>query len=165
MANFKEKIYIETSIISFLNAKPSGNLLAAARQNLTIDRWEKRKHIFDLYTSELVLEEAGNGDIEAARKRLKSLEGIPLLAVTDSAINLAKKLLEKGTIPAKATDDALHVALSSVPNINYLLTWNCRHIDNAETKPIIRSVILVNGYFYPEICTPHELMGDELNEE
>lgn len=161
MSNSKEKVYIETSIVSFLTARPSMNLLVAAWQNLTIDWWEKRKHLFDLYTSELVIEEARRGDANAAKKRLKSLEGIPLLAVTDSAIDLSKNLLAKRALPAKATDDALHVALSSVHNINFLLTWNCRHIDNAQTKPIIRSVIIANGYFYPEICTPQELMGDD----
>ena len=121
--------------------------------------------MFDLYVSELVLEEAGRGDEDAAQKRLRNLENIPLLAVTDSAVELSKKLLEQGALPPKATDDALHIALTSVHNIDYLLTWNCRHIDNAETKPIVRSVIITNGYFCPEICTPQELMGGELYEE
>jgi len=165
MSNSKEKVYIETSIVSFLTARPSKNILVAAWQNLTTDWWEKRKHLFDIYTSELVLEEARKGDAKAAKKRLESLVGIPLLAVTDSAIELSKTLLAEKAIPAKATDDALHIALSSVHNINYLLTWNCRHIDNAQTKPIIRAVIVTNGYFYPEICTPQELMGEILNEE
>jgi predicted nucleic acid-binding protein len=121
--------------------------------------------LFDLYASELVLEEAGRGDKKAAQKRLKNLESIPLLTITDSAVELSRKLLEQGALPEKATDDALHIALTSVHNIDYLMTWNCRHIDNAETKPIIRSVIIANGYFCPEICTPQELMGGELNEE
>ena len=148
-----------------MTGRPSHNLLTAAWQNLTVDWWDKRKQLFDLYVSELVLEEAGRGDVEAACKRLKSLESIPLLLVTDSAIELAKKLLQQGALPAKATDDALHIALSSVHNIDFLLTWNCRHIDNAETKPIVRSVIIANGYNCPEICTPQELMGEEYNEE
>jgi predicted nucleic acid-binding protein len=161
----KKKVYIETSIISFLGGRPSRNLLAAAWQSITTDWWENRRELFDLYVSELVLEEAGRGDEDAAQKRLKNLESIPLLAVTDSAVELSKKLLEQGALPQKATDDALHIALASVHNIDYLLTWNCRHIDNAETKPIVRSVIITNSYFCPEICTPQELMGGELNEK
>jgi predicted nucleic acid-binding protein len=161
----KKKVYIETSIVSFLGGRPSRNLLAAAWQSITTDWWENRMELFDIYVSELVLEEAGRGDEYAAQKRLKNLESIPLLAVTDSAVELSKKLLEQGALPPKATDDALHIALTSVHNIDYLLTWNCRHIDNAETKPIVRSVIITNGYFCPEICTPQELMGGELDEE
>ena len=161
----KKKVYIETSIVSFLSGRPSRNLLAAAWQSLTTDWWEKRRELFDLYISELVLEEASRGDKDAAQKRLRILEGIPLLAVTDSAVELSKKLLEKGALPPKATDDALHIALTSVHNIDYLLTWNCRHIDNAENKPIVRSVVTINGYNCPEICTPQELMGGELDEE
>lgn len=145
--------------------RPSQNLLAAAWQSITTDWWEKRRGLFDLYASVLVLEEAGRGDKEAAQRRLKSLENIPLLAMTDSVMELSRKLLEQGALPKKATDDALHIALASVHNIDYLMTWNCRHIDNAETKPIIRSVIISNGYFCPEICTPQELMGGGLDEE
>ena len=161
----KKKVYIETSIVGFLGGRPSRNLLAAAWQSITTDWWENRRELFDIYVSELVLEEAGRGDEGAAQKRLSNLESIPLLAVTDSAVELSKKLLEQGALPPKATDDALHIALTSVHNIDYLLTWNCRHIDNAETKPIVRSVIITNGYFCPEICTPQELMGGELDEE
>lgn len=161
----KEKIYIETSIVSFLTGSPSQNLLAAAWQSVTTDWWNNRRRSFEIYVSELVLEEAGRGDKDAAQKRLKNLEGIPLLTVTDSAVELSKTLLAQGVLPAKATDDALHIALSSVHNIDYLLTWNCRHINNAEIKPAIRSVIISNGYNCPEICTPQELIGGELNEE
>ncbi len=161
----KKKVYIETSIVSFLTGRPSRNLLSAAWQTLTIEWWEKRRLLFDLYISELVLKEAGCGDEEAAKKRLESLDGIPLLAMTDSAVELSKTLISQHAIPGNATDDALHIALTSVHNIDYLLTWNCRHIDNAESKPLIRSVLVSNGYNCPEICTPQELLGGELDEE
>ena len=161
----KKRVYIETSIISFLTARPSKNLLASAWQSMTIDWWEKRGNLFDIFTSVLVHEEAGRGDKDAAQKRLKSLEGIPILELTDSAIELSKRLLSQKALPLNATDDALHIAMASVHNIDFLLTWNCRHIDNAETKPIVRSVILSDGFNYPEICTPQELMGDESYEE
>lgn len=161
----KKKVYIETSIVSFLTGNPSLNLVAAAWKTLTIEWWEKRRMLFDLFISELVLTKAGRGNEKAAQKRLNSLDGIPVLAMTDSAVELAKILINQHAIPENATDDALHIALSSVHSIDYLLTWNCRHIDNAETKPVIRSILISNGYNCPEICTPQELMGGELNEE
>lgn len=161
----RKKVYIETSIVSFLTGRPSRNLLAAAWQTLTIEWWEKRRLLFDLYISELVLEEAGRGDKEVAKKRLAILEEIPLLGLTDSAVELSKTLISSHAIPKNATDDALHIALTSVHDIDYLLTWNCRHIDNAENKPLIRSVLVANGYNCPEICTPQELLGGEPDEE
>lgn len=144
---------------------PSRNLLVAAWQCLTVEWWEKRRKLFEVFVSELVIEEAGRGDSEASERRLKAIEGIPLLKLTDSAVELSKKLISKGALPSKAIDDALHIAISAVHNIDYLLTWNCRHIDNAEAKPLIRSVIIANGYNYPEICTPQELIGGDSDEE
>lgn len=161
----KKRVYIETSIISYLAGRPSRNLIVAAWQSLTIEWWEKRRNLFELFVSELVLEEAGRGDSEAAERRLKAIEGIPLLKLTDSAVELSRKLISGNALPTKATDDALHIALSAVHNIDYLLTWNYRHIDNAEIKPLVRSIIIVNGYNYPEICTPQELIGGDSDEE
>ena len=161
----RKRVYIETSVISYLAGRPSRNLLVAAWQSLTIEWWEKRRNLFELFVSELVLEEAGRGDPEIAGKRLKAIEGIPLLKLTDSAVELSKKLIFENALPTKATGDALHIALSAVHNTDYLLTWNCRHIDNAEIKPLVRSVIIANGYNYPEICTPQELIGGDSDEE
>ena len=161
----RKRVYVETSIISYLTGMPSRNLLAAAWQSLTVEWWKKRRKLFEVFVSELVIEEAGRGYSEAAERRLKAIEGIPLLKLTDSAVELSKKLISEGALPTKATDDALHIALSAVHNIDYLLTWNCRHIDNAETKPLVRSVIITNGYNYPEICTPQELIGGDPDEE
>jgi hypothetical protein len=87
------------------------------------------------------------------------IKGIPMLEIVDEAYELAKALITEGILPPSAQDDATHIALSSVHNMDYLLTWNCRHIDNAETKPLVRSACSVHGYICPEICTPEELMG------
>ena len=84
---------------------------------------------------------------------------MPLLPITEAVVVLSKALLQGGALPAKALDDSLHIAISAVHGVDYLLTWNCRHLDNAETKPIIRSVCAIHGYTSPEICTPQELMG------
>ena len=155
-----KKVYIETTIISYLTARPSKNILATAWQELTKEWWTHRRTYFDLFTSELVLAEAYKGDAEAAQRRLNHLEDIPIIATTDSAIEFARRLINGGPLPEKAIDDALHIALSAVHRIDYLMTWNFKHIDNAEMKPSIRELCVLHGYHYPEICTPQELMGE-----
>src|SRR3990172_1485847 len=155
----KKTVYIETSIISYLTARPSRDLLAAAWQQVTIDWWDTQRDRFDLYTSDIVIEEVGRGDDLAISRRLETLAGIPLLAITDRVVALSEALVDAKALPQKAIGDSLHIALSAVHGVDYLLTWNYRHIDNAQTKPIVRAVCLVNGYAYPEICTPQELMG------
>ena len=155
------KIYIETSIVSYLTARPSNNLIASAWQKETIDWWERQKARFDLYISEVVIEEAGRGDEAAASRRLAVLENIQVLQLNQASIALSKALIEEGGMPRKALDDALHVAISAVHGVDFLLTWNCRHIDNAEMKPRIRAIVENHGYQSPEIATPTELMGVE----
>ena len=155
-----KKVYIETTIISYLTAKPSKNVLAAAWQELTREWWDRRRLHFDLFTSELVRAESYKGDAEAARRRLNFLEEIPILTTTDSAVELARKMINEGPLPEKAIDDALHIALSAVHRIDYLMTWNFKHIDNAEMKPSIRELCMLYNHYCPEICTPQELMGE-----
>ena len=155
----KKTVYIETSIVSYLTAKPSSDLLAAAWQKVTIDWWDTQRDRFDLFASDIVIEEAGKGDDIAAARRLKALDEIPLLAVTNEVILFSEAIILAGAIPQKAIGDSLHIALSAVHGLDYLLTWNYRHIDNAETKPLIRKICQENKYGYPEICTPQELMG------
>lgn len=152
-------VYVETSIISYLTARPSANLIAAARQSETADWWDSRRGEFDLCISRLVVAEAGRGDRNAAARRLAALEGLEVLPLTDEAIDLAKALIREGGLPEKALDDALHIAIAAVQGIDYLLTWNCRHIDNAETKPKIRRTCEAHGFTCPEIATPTELRG------
>jgi hypothetical protein len=159
----RRRVYVETSIVSYLTARPSSDLLAAAWQKVTVDWWDTRRKRFDLFASELVIEEASRGDDEAAGRRLEALAGMPLLAITDEVVALSEALIQKGVLPRQAIGDALHIALTAVHGIDYLLTWNYRHIDNAENKPLIRKICLANGYGCPEICTPQELMGVDDN--
>ena len=107
----------------------------------------------------MTVEEAGRGNAEAAARRLDALVGMPILSITEAVVALSKALLQGRALPVKALDDSLHIAVSAVHGVDYLLTWNFRHLDNAETKPIIRSVCAIHGYASPEICTPQELMG------
>ncbi len=153
--------YIETSIPSYLTARPSRDVRSTAWQQITSQWWEQEKTKYKLYTSELVLAEAGAGDPVAAQRRLDAMNGILELTISDEAKLLAARLVMDGGMPAQAEADALHVATASVHSVDYLLTWNCRHIDNAATKPIVRSICAVAGYICPEICTPLELLSEE----
>ncbi|MFP4501356.1 MAG: type II toxin-antitoxin system VapC family toxin [Candidatus Hydrogenedentota bacterium] len=154
-----KSVYIETSVISYLTARPSNNLMVAAWQQATMDWWDNPRVRFDLYTSDATIEEASQGDPEAARKRLVILEAIPVLPLTEMGRYLTRALLSEGALPEKALGDAVHIAIAATHEVNYLLTWNCRHIHNAEMKPLIRHVCMLSGLQCPEICTPQELMG------
>ncbi len=158
-----QTVYIETSVVSYLASRPSRDVRVAAWQEITDQWWEQERSKFELYASELVLAEAGAGDEKAARKRLEKLNGIPALLIDDAAQAFAARLIEDGGVPAEAQADALHIAVASVHGLDYLLTWNCRHIDNPAAKPIIRSICAIVGYRCPEICTPLELLSEEQN--
>ena len=155
----KKKVYIETSIVSYLTARPSNDLLAAAWQKVTVDWWDTQRHRFDLFVSDIVIEEAGKGSNMAAERRVEALSGIPILAITEEVVSFSETLIQKGAVPRKAIGDSLHIAVAAVHGVDYLLTWNYRHIDNAEAKPVIRRICQGSNYGYPEICTPQELMG------
>lgn len=157
----KKSVYIETSIPSYLTARPSRDVRAAAWQQITAQWWDEARDQFDLFTSALVIAEASNGHSEAAARRLESLQGIAELLIDKEVQNFAERLIAEGGIPDVAKADALHIAVAAVHNIDYLLTWNCRHIDNATRKPIIRAICAAAGYSYPEICTPLELLPED----
>jgi predicted nucleic acid-binding protein len=152
-------IYIETSIVSYLTSRPSNNLITAAWKKETVDWWESQSQRFSLYASQLVIEEASRGDKIAASRRLAALSDIIILPLNEQALSLSKALINEGGVPLKALDDALHISIAAVHGIDFLLTWNCKHIDNAETKPKIRAICDNYGFQCPEIATPIELMG------
>ncbi len=155
-----QSVYIETTIPSYLTAWPARNLIAAAHQAITCEWWALRRDSFRLFVSQLVITEASAGDPAAAQLRLAALEGIPLLPSTESVEWIASEFERLGLIPANAAADAFHVAFASVHAVDYLLTWNCRHIANAERLPAIEVFLRDNGFSVPNVCTPEELMGD-----
>jgi predicted nucleic acid-binding protein len=157
----KPKVYLETTIPSYLSARLSRDLLIAAHQQITWDWWESRRDAFELYISQAVLEEIGAGDARLAAKRLHLLEDIPVLPLTSGIIEVAESLVREGAIPRKASVDALHIAIATVYRCEFLLTWNCRHIANAEIQRSLRRILRRQDLELPSICTPEELMGDE----
>ena len=156
----KPKVYLETTIPSYLTSRPSRDLLVAAHQQLTSDWWNDHRHRFSLFVSERVLREAGSGDAIAAARRLAELAGIPQLEFTPEALDLARRFLSEGAIPVKSLEDAIHVAIATVNGMDYLATWNCRHIVNAEIIKRLVKIAGNAGYSLPILCTPEQLMGE-----
>jgi len=154
----KPKLYLETTIVSYLAARPSRDLIVAANQQITQDWWQMRRASFDLFVSEAIVKEAGSGDESAARQRLEEIEGIPLLTLTVDAAALAEKLVKGLPLPERAVTDAVHVAIAASNGMDYLLTWNCKHLANAVLRSKIEDACREQGYEPPVICTPQELM-------
>lgn len=154
-------VYLETTIPSYLTARPSRDLVFAAHQEVTREWWQTRRKAYELFVSQTVLDEAGSGDPEAAADRLSVLAGIPLLEATEEAIRLAARLVQDVPMPPNTAVDALHVALATVHGMDYLLTWNCAHIANARLRPMIESVCAAAGRVCPVICTPLELSEEQ----
>ena len=119
MATNKKTVYIETSIVSYLTARPTNDLLASAWQMIMVEWWETQRSRFNLYTSDVALEEAGKGNLEAATRRLEALSSIPILPITESVVGLSKVLIQERALPTKAIDDALHIAVSAVHGVDY----------------------------------------------
>ncbi len=155
------RLYLETTIPSYLTAWPSGNAVIAGHQETTREWWATSHERFELYVSQFVLDEAGAGDPEADRLRLEVLRGLPELPATEAALALASELLSEGAVPEKARTDAAHIAVAAVHGMSFLVTWNCRHIANAEMEPRIREVCVRHGWRCPTICTPEQLLPKE----
>lgn len=153
----KAKVYIETSIVSYLVATPSRDLIQAAHQEATRQWWAGRVR-FDLFVSRFVRAEAGRGNAAAAARRLAALRGIRSLSVGRDVPSLATDLLRSGTLPEKAWVDAVHVAIAATNGVDYLLTWNMRHLANAVIRVKIDEGCRRAGLKPPVICTPEELM-------
>jgi predicted nucleic acid-binding protein len=159
----KSRVYLETTIPSYLTAWPSRDLVRAAHQQITREWWQRRKE-YELFVSQLVIRECQAGDREAAEARLEALEGLALLAQVEEAESLARALLDRVPLPDRATADALHIATAAVHGMDYLLTWNCTHIANAALRGRIEAVCREAGFEPPAICTPEELPGGEEHE-
>ena len=156
----KPRLYLETTIPSYLTSRPSRDLIVAGHQQVTREWWEQRRHAFHLYISQLVVDEASAGDPAAARERLKVIQDLPLLDITLEVEALASHILASGIIPRKAATDAAHIAVAAVHGLDFLVTWNCVHIANASIAKAVAKVCGQHGYEGPGICTPEELLEE-----
>ena len=151
-------VYVETTVVGHIAARQQSDIIVAARQ-LSSRRWWDIRERFRLVVSQIVVDECSAGDSFAASERLQLIDGIQVLAVSADARQLADELMTKHGIPETEPRDALHIAISAVNGIQYLLTWNFRHIANAETRATIEQICRDCGYAPPSICSPDELLG------
>ncbi len=156
-----DTVYIETSIVSYLRQRPSSQVVMAARQLLTNKWWDTERTNYELVVSQYVLDEASAGDPTLAVERMQALAGIPLLPNAPEITRIANEIMSRAILPAKAQVDALHIATVADHRIQYLLTWNCKHIANAQILPRIHQVLTDAGVPIPVICTPEELLGND----
>ena len=154
----KPTVYLETTIIGYLAMRVSGVLRVAANQQTTRDWWDNHRAGFDLLVSRFVVDECSDGDPVAAQERLAYLQEIPLLEISEEVNTLASSLLTGVPLPEKAAIDALHIAVAAVNGVEYLLTWNCKHIANPSMRPQIERICRDVGWEPPVICTPQELL-------
>jgi hypothetical protein len=154
-----ETVYLETTFISYLVARPSRDLLVAAHQQAIQEWWAIRRGDFECCVSQVVIDEVSVGDPAEVQKRLAIISGLPALEITEDAESLTQVIMAGGILPPQAVRDAAHVAVAAVHAVDFLLTWNCRHLANAQLARRIGSVCQRLGYRMPIICTPEELMG------
>ena len=168
-----DRVYVETSIVSYASAWPSREIETAALQQQARDWWRTERPKFELVTSQLTLDEASAGELDeasagdpsASADRLKLLDGLPLLDINPDAEALAARLLAAHTMPPKAAADALHVAAAALGAVKYLLTLNCKHIANARELPRIYELLDRAGLGQLLICTPAEFLGGDSHDE
>ncbi|MGA2174394.1 MAG: type II toxin-antitoxin system VapC family toxin [Verrucomicrobiota bacterium] len=154
------RIYIESTIPSYVVARPARDLLQAARQQTTKDWWDLKRTQYELFTSQVVLDEIASGEATMAQQRLDAMAQIKLLDLTDEANKLTKEILGSGLLPAGADRDAAHIALATVHEMDILLSWNCRHIANAAIQARLRRLAEESGFALPVLCTPDALTGE-----
>ena len=155
----EQKVYLETSIVSYYTARPSRDLVIAARQEITHEIWPFLQDDFAVFISALVIQEASRGDTEAAKKRLHAVSHIPVLEITQKVQDIAQSLINENVVSPEFEEDALHIAVAGVNGMDFLLTWNFSHINNAFKKSKIISALEKQGLIPPEICSPDELLG------
>jgi hypothetical protein len=154
-----ETVYIETSILGYLTARPSRDIVVAANIEVTKEWWNTRRGDFQLYSSQAVVKEISQGDVVIASQRLEIPANLSLLDLNQAVLDLAEQFLERSNLPAKADIDAVHIAVATVHGMDYLLTWNCKHIANAQIQGKLAEISLDFGYELPILCTPYELLG------
>ena len=157
----KARVYLETTVVSYLAARSSRDIVLLAHQQITREWWENQRSRYELFVSQAVIDEAGGGNAEAAQRRLQLLGPIQLLDLTEQVQGFARELIGRGAVPRNAVLDAVHIAVATVHGMEYLLTWNCRHIANAAGRSKMMAASRAMRWELPIICTPEELLeGD-----
>ncbi|MBK9249654.1 MAG: type II toxin-antitoxin system VapC family toxin [Ignavibacteria bacterium] len=160
-----KNVYCETTIISYQTSRPNRDVLLTAQQQITYQWWEEYRPYVRIFISQSVVNEISSGDVNAAARRLTLIDGIPLLDMDNSILLLAQKLVDSGHIPVKVQEDAIHIAIASVHGMDYILSWNCKHIVNPAIQRKLEPIISKAGYRMPVICTPFEFIEGEYHVE
>ncbi len=135
----KPTVYLETTVVGYLAARQQSDIVVASRQLSSQNWWESRDN-YQLVVSQIVVDECSAGDAEAAAERLSLIEGVKILGVSPAARQLANELMDRRGIPSTEPRDALHISISAVNGVQYLLTWNFRRIANAVTRSTIEQI-------------------------
>jgi len=154
----KKRIYLETTVVSYLAAKPSRDIIVAGHQDATRELWPELSAKYETYISALVFEEAKKGDPDQAQIRLAAISSFPMLDIDDEARLLAEKIVGRRAVPAEYPEDALHIAVAAVNGIEVIITWNFAHLNNPFTRKKVRQIVEGEGFECPEICSPEELL-------
>ncbi|OPY67782.1 MAG: hypothetical protein A4E57_02101 [Syntrophorhabdaceae bacterium PtaU1.Bin034] len=157
----KKRIYVETTVVSYLTARPSRDIMVAGHQDATREIWSELSGKYETYISVLVFQEAGRGDPDQARMRIAAIEAFPMLDIDDEARSLAEKIILRKAVPSEHPEDALHIAVAAVNGMEVILTWNFAHLNNPFTRKMVRQVVEDEGYECPEISSPEELLEVE----
>lgn len=157
----KQSLYLETTVPSYYIARVSRDVVAVAHQEITREWWETRISKFDVYISPVVIEESARGDQEQAKKRLAVIDSFPVLSANEYVEQLAELYVRRLSLPPKALRDAAHLAFACYYQTDYLVTWNCAHIANAEIMHRLMMINMEINVHTPIVCTPEELMGEE----
>lgn len=159
----KSKVYIETSVISYYTSRPSRDLIIAGHQQITQEWWSQKTLRYEPYVSEVVLDEISRGDMTAAQSRLNAVDGFLSLAVTPDVFKLAREYYTALQLPDKARLDAIHLALAVQHGMDFLVSWNFVHIVGARPRATVQTINYNKGIRTPLICTPEELLEDDLS--
>ncbi len=153
-------LYRETTIPSYLLAEPTRDVISLGRQDITRTWWKRDQTHYAIFISAIVIQEAGRGDCREAEKRSAFLQSFPVLEATPEVQNLIKLYLEKGVVPPGNVEDAAHLAFASIHEMEYLCTWNFKHLANVIALRRLRKLNESKGIFVPQVCTPEELLGE-----
>ncbi len=155
----KQKIYIETSVVSYLVARPSKDIIIAAHQASTSDFWVQLDN-HEVFISEIVIQEASRGDEQQIRRRMELLENFNVLKIDNNIREIAREILTQNVIPSKCPEDALHIAVAAANGMDIIVTWNFKHINNPFIRKKVRYIVEEKGWGCPEICSPEEFLGE-----
>jgi hypothetical protein len=154
----KRRVYIETTVVSYFTARPSRDIIIAGHQEATRELWPLLTSKYEAFISAIVYQEAEKGDPSQAKSQLAAIERFSMIGIDDEAKSLAEKILRGKAIPADYPEDALHIAVAAVNGLDILITWNFTHLNNPFIRRMVRRIVEEEGYVYPEICSPEELL-------